>query len=219
MKKFEAVLFDLDGTLARTMEQYFIAWRDACRDFGFEIKKSDYFPLEGMQALELACVLCRKCGADLRKADLVVERKKHYFINAFSCFRPAELYPGAEAILNVLCGRGIKIAVVTASVKEQVDASIPKKFLEKFNAIVTGENAGRGKPYPDPYLKAAEILGVHPKNCIGVENAPLGVCSVKSAGMYCIALSQTVSKDELKEADVVLSTLEELPKFFHNVGI
>ena len=106
---------------------------------------------------------------------------------------------------------------MTASVKEQVEASLDAEFLKKFQAVVTGEIAGRGKPYPDPYLKAAELLGVEAKDCVGVENAPLGVKSVKRAGMYCVAVAHTVSRDKLKEADVVLSVLEEFSEFFHDI--
>lgn len=218
MKNFKAVLCDLDGTIAKTMESYFSAWKKACEDFGFRIDKSDYYPLEGMEAHELAKTLCQNCGGDKKNIKKIVERKKNYFIQMFEN-RQADLYPGVEKLLNVLSKVNVKTALVTASIKEQIDASISSKVLEKFDVIVSGEMSGRGKPFPDPYLKGAELLGIDPKDCVAVENAPLGVKSAKAAGMYCIAMAHTVSKDELKEADIVLPVFEELSKFFHDIRI
>jgi len=213
MKKFKAVFFDLDGTLVRTMEAYFEAWKSAYADFGFSIESSDYYPLEGMEAKELAKTLCIKYGVGEQNIEKIVERKKDYFMKIFSGHH-AELYPGVANVLDALVLNKIPIALVTASVKEQVMVSATEEFLKKFTVLVTGEIAGRGKPYPDPYLKGAELLGVNPEECAGVENASLGIKSVKSAGMYCFAVAHTVSEEKLKEADIILPVFEELSKFF-----
>lgn len=218
MRKFKAVLFDLDGTLVRTMGAHFEAWRKACRDFGFEITKEDFFPLEGTNLLEGARIFCIKYGVEEKYAESIVEHKKNYFLKIFSNARP-EFYPAVEKIITLLYAKKLPLGIVTASLKEQVKASLPGEFLENFSAVVTGEMIGQGKPHPDPYLKSAEFLRVDPKDCVAVENAPLGIKSAKSAGMYCVALAHTVSRDKLNEADVVLGVFEELSKFFHDIGI
>lgn len=218
MKKFKAVLFDLDGTIAKTMKAYFIVWQKACKDFGFEIFESDYYPLEGMEANEIARTLCKNREGNESNIEKIVERKKNYFLEMFSS-QKAELYSGVETVLDMLVARNVPLALVTASVSEQVKASISPEILKKFKVVVTGEMGGRGKPFPDPYFLGAKLLGVSPEYCIGIENAPLGVRSVKSAEMYSVGLAHTVSAEKLKEADVVLSSFEELPKFFEDIGI
>lgn len=209
MKKFKAVLFDLDGTLVRTMEAYFWAWKNACMDFGFEISERDYYPLEGMEASKLAKTLCGKYASDERNIEKIIERKKEYFIKMF-VGRKSKLYPGAAELLTELKAKNIPMALVTASVRDQINASVSSEILVKFNALVTGEIAGRGKPFPDPYHKGAELLGIDPKDCVVVENAPLGIRSAKSAGIYCIAVAHTVPKEKLTEADEIFESIAEI---------
>ncbi len=208
---FKAVLFDLDGTLVRTMEAYFVAWRDACQTLGFNIKESDYYPLEGMEAHALAEVLCDKYGRDVSLAGKIVELKKGNIINAFTG-RKADIYPGVEVFLEKLFQNKIPMALVTASVREQVAAYVDPALLQKFSAIVTGEMYERGKPFPDPYLLGAQKLGVDPSMCVGVENAPLGIKSVKSAGAYCVAVASTVTREVLREADEVAPAFADIAK-------
>ena len=83
-------------------------------------------------------------------------------------------------------------------------------FLERFQAIVTGEDTTVGKPSPEPYLRGAEKLGVRPEACIVVENAPIGIESAKRAGAYCIALCTTVSREALRQADEIVDSFEAL---------
>lgn len=209
MKNFKAVLFDLDGTLVRTMEAHFEAWQKACRDFDFEITGDDFFPLEGINLEEEARIFCRKYKTSESHVNSLVERKKNYFLEKFFGGYP-DFYPGAEKLLFGLRERGMPLALVTASLKEQVKVSLPRKVFECFDVIVSGGETERGKPFPDPYLKGAELLKIEPKYCIAVENAPLGVKSAKSAGIYCIAVAHTVPKEQLQEADEVIDSISYL---------
>ena len=113
-------------------------------------------------------------------------------------------------VVESLKKNGKSLAVVSASSKEKLEKTVPKDFLEKFDAVVCSEDYFNGKPDPEPYLTAMKNLNVSPEECIVVENAPLGIKSAKKAGAYCIALTTTLDKEYLKEANVILNNHEEL---------
>ena len=71
-------------------------------------------------------------------------------------------------------------------------------------------NVKKGKPHPEPYLKAAEALSLKPAQCLVVENAPFGIESAKRAGMFCVAVATSLPKEYLKGADTVVDELSQI---------
>ena len=203
-----AILFDFDGVLGRTMEDNFGAWQKAMADFGIKISPDDYFPLEGLSLKEVA----RKMASPktLKEEDLqkIVQKKDEYYLSSNNF----EFYPGVEELLKLLKSKNIPVALVTAARLERLKKSLPEWFWDMFGFVVTSENGGRGKPYPDPYLKAARGLGVPIEACIVVENAPLGIESAKSAGAYCVAIASTLETKYLLSADRVIDKFNDLSK-------
>jgi beta-phosphoglucomutase len=93
---------------------------------------------------------------------------------------------------------------------DELKEILPLRIYNLFDYAVTGDHVKRGKPHPDPYLKAAKGLGLRPRECIVVENAPLGIESAKRAGMFCVALTTSLPREYLKRADVVVDSLEDI---------
>jgi beta-phosphoglucomutase-like phosphatase (HAD superfamily) len=81
---------------------------------------------------------------------------------------------------------------------------------EIFDAIVTEEDVERGKPHPDAFLLAAKRCGVEPRRCVVIEDAPSGLEAAKAAGMRCIGVTGTRTKEELSLADLVVDRLEKI---------
>ena len=82
-------------------------------------------------------------------------------------------------------------------------------------AIICAEDVERGKPYPDPFLRAADRLGVSPANCVVIEDAPAGLEGARHAGMRTIGVLTT---HKTLDADVVVKTLEDLsPDIFEKI--
>ena len=207
IKNFKTILFDFDGTLADTMQDLFLAWKRAFEDFEIEIKKEDYFPLEGMKLSEIAKTISKKynLSADPLK---ILELKERYYLEKYSF----SLYPGVLNLISSLKNREVKIAIVSASPLEKLVKTAPEEFLSKFDVIISGNDTREGKPSPEPYLMAMKKLNVLPSECIVVENAPLGIKSAKSAGAYCIAVTTTLGKEFLQEADKIISKIKALEK-------
>lgn len=208
-EKILAVLFDFDGVLGDTMEDHLRAWQKAMTDFGITITAEEYYIREGMRLVEVARELwaIANPGSEC-DAEEIVKRKEKYYLECHSF----SFYPGAEALVVALAAQHTPIALVTAARRARLSASVPSSFLNLFNSIVSGEDSGRGKPFPDPYLAAATRLAVPIENCIVVENAPLGIHSAKSAGAYCVAIASTLSKDKLQEANKVVGRIGEIEK-------
>jgi len=204
--KFKAILFDFDGVIAKTMEDNFRAWQRAVESFGGSIDGSDYFPLEGAALSELAKRFCAQNNIDAKYTDDLVKKKEEFYLenNSFS------LYETVEEYIAFLRSAGIPLGLVTAGLQDRVEKTVGTEFLKNFDAIVYGGTTEHGKPCPDPYQKAAELLSMQPHECIVIENAPLGITSAKQAGAYCIAIASTMGQEHLGEADEIVSAFRDV---------
>jgi len=207
---YKGILFDFDGTLAVTMEDNYAAWKRAMQHFNVEIAPSDYFPFEGMKLTEIAGNLCKKYKLNLRHVDEIVKKKEEYYLknNKF------KFYPSVEEIVAHLKSNNILIGMVTAARLERLEKTIPIDFLNLFNTIITADKTKAGKPDPEPYLLGLKELNIKAKDCIAVENAPLGIESAKNAGLKCIAICSTMDKNYLSKADLIIDKFYELNNLF-----
>lgn len=209
-KNFKAVLFDFDGVLADTMEDNFKAWKNVFELFNVEIKREDYFPLEGMKMVKIVETIGDKYGKKFSEAECLKIKKlkdRYYLENHNFIF-----YRGVLGLVERLNEKGTLLAIVSASPKEKLEKTVPRDFLEKFNVVVSGDDTVNGKPNPEPYLTAVKKLGLNVGECVVVENAPLGIMSAKNADIYCIAMSTTLEEGYLIEADKIVGNHEELER-------
>ena len=202
----KGVLFDFDGTLADTMEGHYLAWKSALAEHGISIDARDFYPLEGTDLHEIAKMFAKGPIWTAESIDALVQKKKEYYVGIQSI----AFYPAVETEISELQGRKVPRSIVTAGHLDQLKATVPGEFLDRFDVLLTGDQYKRGKPDPEPYLKGANALGLRPEECIAVENAPLGVLSAKRANTYCIGICSTVGRDILAEADEVLDQFEDL---------
>jgi len=206
INKTKAILFDLDGTLAQTMEYHYDAWRKAMLNYGIDLAPEDYYPLEGTNLYELAKKLFALYKLNGCNEKELVNNKEKYYLDT----NKFVLYPGVVELLDDIKSNDIKLGLVTARLRNSLNSTAPLEFLKIFDSIITGNDTNEGKPSPQPYLKAAKKLGTMPEDCFAVENAPLGVASARKAKMYCIAISNTVDSSYLSGANVVVKSFEEM---------
>lgn len=206
--QIQAVLFDFDGVLGDTMEDNYRAWSYAVSETGIAFDRTQYFLLEGHTSIEIGEIIARQHELDPKLAAEFTRRKEEFYTkHAHLTF-----FSGVAETIAWCRRQGLKLACVTGGRAERIINDITKPFFADFNAVVTAGDYQKGKPDPEPYQKAAGMIGVPPSECVVVENAPLGIRSAKAAGMRCIAVATTLGVAHLKEADLVVERIEELAK-------
>ena len=205
----KAVLFDLDGVLLKSMEQHLEAWQHAFRRFNAYIKDSDFYKLEGRGVRAVVDILINKFGINPTYRDQLIDLKVNYYNQHFQ----PEFYGNLYDVLNLLKKNNIDMAVVTGGYRDRVTKIVQEYFKDYFKAMVTSDDVKHTKPFPEPYLKGATLLGYRPGQCLVIENAPMGVESAKKAGMKVLAITTTMTRDYLQEANVIVDSFAELEKY------
>jgi beta-phosphoglucomutase len=202
------VLFDLDGVIVDTLHYHYLAWKHMFARYGGDVSEQTVLLHEGRSSREIMPVLMKEAGVVIPEnlQDRFIEEKRAYYRSIVK----VRQYPGALETIDVLRRRGFKVALVTACARENMQHSLDAAAQAHFDFIITGDEVPRAKPFPDPFLRAADHLGLAPSECAVVENAPLGIEAARKAGMYCVAIETTLGKDYLAGADCVLESIAQL---------
>jgi beta-phosphoglucomutase len=188
---FKAVIFDMDGVLTETSEQHFLAWNRLANDLGYNLPRGVKDKVRGVSRMEsLEIVLNEgKVSDRFSKEEKLemAERKNRYYVESIKQFTPKNLSEGARELLELLKRNNIKVSMASVS-KNSEFLLHAMEINQYFNAIADPASIKRGKPAPDIFLKAAELLGTNPSECIGVEDAYAGIESINAAGMEAIGV-------------------------------
>jgi sugar-phosphatase len=117
---------------------------------------------------------------------------------------------GARAAVEQCINRGIRWAIVTSGTHRMATLRLATTGFPKPEVFVTVELTRRGKPNPDPFLRAAELLRVQPKGCVVFEDSNPGVLAAKAAGMQVIGLETTTTREKLSRADAIAKDFTEV---------
>ena len=185
----DAVLWDMDGTIVDTEPYWIAAEYDLVAEFGGTWTDALAHSIVGLDLRDSAKVLRDKGGVDL-PIDDIVNRLLDGVIHRFRQRVPWR--PGARELLATARKNGIPNALVTMSWKRFADAVVAALPPGAFDVVVTGDDVEHGKPHPEPYRKAAALLGVKPADCLAIEDSPTGVRSAVAAGCRVIAVPNAV---------------------------
>lgn len=213
--KIEAIIFDMDGVLTDSMKYHVLSWNYAFNQFNIYPSKEDFFLLEGMSYKETIDYISKKYN----KPILADEKEKIYSIKKekLSEIFQFEIYSQIPSFLKYLKKRKIKLALVSGANKEFVNKIVNKFFKDCFEIIITGNDVKKGKPHPESYLTATKRLNCDIENLLVIENAPLGIQSAKKSKLQTLALTTTLDKKYLNEADKIFSSHEELIEYIKNI--
>tara|TARA_Y100000590_G_C15642176_1_gene985407 strand:- start:900 stop:1562 length:663 start_codon:yes stop_codon:yes gene_type:complete len=207
----KGILFDLDGTLIDSMNDHYYAWKKTFNFFlKINLKPEDFFVLEGMKLQNIILHFCKINNIDIKKINLkkILNYKEKIYLKKAKF----KLYPYVTQSIKLLKKNNIKLGIVTSGLRKRLYDSTPSEFRNNFDVIVTGDDTILGKPSKQPYVKGLKSLNLTSKNCMVVENAPLGIKSAISADLFCIAIASTIDKKFLDEANVIVNSFEELYK-------
>jgi HAD superfamily hydrolase (TIGR01509 family) len=182
----KAVVFDMDGVLVDSEGLFRDAMMQVSREQGRDLPHAVFMRLVGGPRDQNRLVVLEHFGADFDFETWVAAA------NARALARMAEglaLKPGVIALMDYLESAGLPMAVATSAGRSAVDRELgPAGLIPRFGAIVTRDDCDRGKPHPDPFLIAAERLGVAPEACLALEDSHNGVRSAAAADMMTIMI-------------------------------
>ncbi|OHB66579.1 MAG: hypothetical protein A2V70_16160 [Planctomycetes bacterium RBG_13_63_9] len=210
MRSRWAAIFDMDGVLVDTYHAHFQSWLDMAAAEGLSFTEAEFAPTFGRTSREIIATFWGEGHYDDRQIAALDEKKEAAFRRVIESHFPA--MPGATGLLRGLHDAGFGLALGSSGPPENVDLVLDKLGArELFEAVVTGMDVTRGKPDPQVFLIAASRLGVPPKCCVVVEDAPAGIAAASAAGMACIGLTSTGrTAESLAAADLIVGSLGEL---------
>jgi HAD superfamily hydrolase (TIGR01509 family) len=198
--RFAGLLFDMDGVLvdseACIAEAAIRMFRD---DFGVKVEVAEFAPFVGTgEARYLGGV------AEAHGITLDVEAAKARTYGLYFEIIPGHLKEvrGARALVLACRERGIRSAVATSADRMKADANLRELGLSEadFDAVVTGLDVKRTKPWPDIYLEAATRIGLEPSACLVVEDAETGLRAGRAAGATCAGITTSFPAERLSAA-------------------
>jgi sugar-phosphatase len=192
------VLFDVDGVLLDSYAGYREVWSRWCaaRDVDFELAWAATHGRKPVETVAEVAAHLDPEGEYMFLKQLLLDVGERL---------PA--FPTASSLLHALpAGRW---AVVTSGERETVLRRFRLAGMPEPQVFIDGHEVSRGKPSPEGYLLAAERLGVEPRSCLVVEDAPAGVAAGKAAGMTVLALATTHALAGLGPADLHAASLSE----------
>jgi beta-phosphoglucomutase len=208
MSPARAVIFDMDGVLVLSGPAHWIAWRDTAAALGRTLTQADFLAVNGMTNQDICARLWGAARATPEFVARVADAKEAAYRRAVEANVP--LAPGCRELLATLRAHAFAIAVGTSGPKENVDLVLDRGGIRAFfGGVVHAGLVQRGKPAPDIFLRAAELLRVPAAACTVVEDAPSGVRAALAAGMRVVAVCTNHGEQELRGegAHVVLPDL------------
>ena len=212
LDQVKAVLFDLDGTLMDSMWLWADIDVEYLGRFGYGLPDDLQKSIEGMGFTETAYYFKER----FHIPDSIETIKEEWNRMAYEKYaHEVSTKPGAIEFLKRLRENGIKTAIASSNSHELIRTCLKNNHIEdQFDCIVTSCDVPKGKPAPDIYLKAAQLLETAPEHCLVFEDVPMGILAGKSAGMKVCAVKDDHSEDQAEEkrrlADYYIISYDEI---------
>ena len=184
----KAVLWDMDGTLVDTEQYWMRAEHELVGLHGGTWTHEDALGVVG-QTLLVTGARLQAAGVPMEPAEIVdwlVDR-----VNA-QLREEVPWRPGVLDLLRDLSDAGVPCAIVTMSYRSQAEAVAAGAPQDTFALLVTGDEVTHGKPHPEPYLTAADRLGVAVEDCLAIEDSPVGITSALASGAHVLGVEAVV---------------------------
>jgi HAD superfamily hydrolase (TIGR01509 family) len=194
---YNALLFDLDGTLAETDSLHLPTWVDVLSPYGVEVDEEFYREsISGRSTSKIVEDLLPDLPAE--EGRKLADAKEASFRERA---RELEPLPGLLDFMEEAKNRGLSLALVTNAPEENVEAILLALELgEFFDEVVLSDEVGPVKPDPAPYRAALDKLGVAPVEALAFEDSPSGIASAVGAGIPTVGIASTQAPETLLQA-------------------
>lgn len=205
----KGVFWDNDGVLVDTESLYFRATAETLNRVGIELTREAFIEIslkQGNSALFLAR------GKGLTADEMEELRRGRNARYSELLQQGTDALAGVEETLRALHGR-LNMAIVTSSRRDHFEIIHRSTGLTGyFDFILTREDYTHSKPHPEPYLTALERSGLHPEECLVVEDSERGLSSAIAAGLRCVVIPDALTRGcDFSAAHRILDSVRDLP--------
>ncbi|MGQ9897595.1 MAG: HAD family hydrolase [Acidobacteriota bacterium] len=213
----KAVIFDFDGVIADTEELHFNCLRRILYEEGITIDHQEYneiyLALDDKSCFKKAFTIAKSENLSPEKLDKLVNRKAKLFQ---SNLEKVKLFTGIPEWIRKNSSK-VLLGIYSGALRQEIDSILYKySLLNHFTTIITTEEVRNGKPSPEGYILALQRLQekednyISPLGCLVIEDSVAGIEAAKAASMYCVAITNSTSREKLYQADLILDTITEL---------
>jgi len=206
-----ALIFDFDGLILDTEGAAYQSWVEIYEEHGGTLTIAEWSKALGGSGLEVDHIanLERASGKSVDSKEIFRRR----LARKLALIEAEEALPGVLDYIAEGKRLGLKLAVVSSSPHQWVDGYLAKLgILDRFDAVICGDDAERVKPAPDLFLLSLQRLEVRPEEAIVFEDSPNGVTAAQAAGIFAVAVPNPVSAQlSVAHADLCLTSLEQMP--------
>lgn len=184
-----AVLWDMDGTLIDSEPYWMKSEGEFAKANNSTWSEQDGLSLIGMSLYDSSKIIKQKVGSELEPEQIIDQ-----LTDQVTAQLKQEILwrPGARELLMLLRKKKVKTALVTMSMHRMAKQVVDSIGFDAFDVIIAGDNVLHGKPHPEPYLKAAEALGVKPEDCVAFEDSISGLRSAEAAGTKAVGIRNII---------------------------
>ena len=212
--EYKAVIFDMDGVLIDSEPLHKQVEQEMLKDLGINLPHEEHIKFAGV-GKEMWSILKEQYGynRDIAEDDLHKEKRERYLKRLIS--KPIKPISGVIELVNIAKEAGMKMAVASSSSLENIEL-VTKSIgiYDDMSFIVSGDDMPRTKPYPDIFLKTAELLNIPVHECLVIEDSANGVQAAKDAEMFCVGfLNPNSGNQNLSLADNVVNSIIDIKKF------
>ncbi|MFM8468361.1 MAG: HAD family hydrolase [Limisphaerales bacterium] len=208
--KFSAVIFDMDGVIIDSEPRHERAFLDVFEQMGYGQTHGIHFEQYLGRSDRAVWVDFIAKHNPRWTLDELTAWKQNHLIEIIRHEQP--IFDGLPELVAKVAPRH-RLAVASGSVHPVIDEVLAMKSLRQFFPVVVSvQDVAHGKPAPDVFLRAAELLGVAPATCCVIEDSAAGVTAARAAGMTAIAITNTLPPEKLTHAHHVVRTYEEIER-------
>jgi HAD superfamily hydrolase (TIGR01509 family) len=209
MPVIRALIFDFDGLIIDTEWPDFRSWQETYEAYGCTLSRDEWSRWIGTLGLyDPYARLEKALGSALDRAEVRAQRRARF--DALMAGQP--VLPGVVSMLDAAQQRGLKLGIASSSPRSWVWGLLePLGLAAAFDTVQCGDDVGATKPDPASYLAALGALGVNARQAIALEDSPNGVLAAKRAGLYCVAVPNSMTRGlVLDQADLQVDSLADL---------
>ena len=216
MNKMKIIIFDFDGVILDSENSHFIAFNEGLKNLNINISEDEYYSkyisLDDRGVITNV-VNDKNISVTNEEIDMIIKNKNDYFESRL--IDNSKLFPGVEELIIQLSKNFVLSIGSGANRSEIIKTLKNNNIYDYFEIIVSANEVNNPKPNPETYNRVLENINTdfNINEIIVIEDSPGGIEAAKSAGLKCIAITNTFDNKQLRKADIIVSNYEDILKY------